>query len=280
MVISMVCFAIEDALIKSVTQSIPAGQILTVFGLGGTFVFALGASLSGQNLFTKEAFSRPMRTRILFEVIGRLFYVLALAYTTLSSTTVILQAAPIFVVLGAALFFHEKVGWRRWIAIFIGLLGVVVIVRPGSESFSILSLFAVLGMLGFAGRDLASRAAPSSLGVSVLGFYGFVSIVLAGLVISAWQRVPFVFPDPTTALYLLGTVLFGVIAYSGLMKAMRTGEVSAVTPFRYTRVLFGVSLGVLFFAEPLTSPVVAGCCLIVISGLVIPWSDKSQRSPA
>ncbi|MCW4256110.1 MAG: DMT family transporter [Candidatus Thiodiazotropha taylori] len=278
MVISMACFAIEDALIKSVTQSIPAGQILTVFGLGGTLVFALVASLSGQHLLTKEAFSRPMQTRILFEVIGRLFYVLALAYTTLSSTTVILQAAPIFVVLGAALFFHEKVGWRRWIAIFIGLLGVVVIVRPGSESFSILSLFALLGMLGFAGRDLASRAAPSTLGVSILGFYGFVSIVLAGLVISAWQRLPFVFPDPTTALNLLGTVLFGVIAYSGLMKAMRTGEVSAVTPFRYTRLLFGVSLGVLIFAEPLSRPVVVGCCLIVISGLVILWSDKSQRS--
>ncbi|MCG8016670.1 MAG: DMT family transporter [Candidatus Thiodiazotropha sp. 'RUGA'] len=278
MAISMACFAIEDALIKIVTQSMPAGQILTVFGLGGTLVFALMASLSGQHLLTKAAFSRPMQTRILFEVIGRLFYVLALAYTTLSSTTVILQAAPIFVVLGAALFFHEKVGWRRWIAIFIGLLGVVVIVRPGSESFSILSLFAVLGMLGFAGRDLASRAAPSALGVSILGFYGFVSIVLAGLVISAWQRLPFVFPDPTTAIYLLGTVFFGVIAYSGLMKAMRTGEVSAVTPFRYTRLLFGLSLGVLIFGEPLSRPVVAGCCLIVISGLVILWSDKNHRS--
>ncbi|MCG7899647.1 MAG: DMT family transporter [Candidatus Thiodiazotropha lotti] len=280
MTISMGCFAIEDTFLKIVTQTMSIGQLLIVFGLGGALIFTGMARFSGQNIFTKACFSRPMLTRILFEIMGRLFYVLALAYTTLSATTVILQAAPIFVVLGAALFFDEKVGWQRWTAIFIGLLGVVVIIRPGSESFSILSLFAVAGMLGFAGRDLASRAAPSTLGISILGFYGFVSIVIAGLLFSAWQNTPFITPDFSTSLYLLGAILFGVIAYSGLMKAMRTGDVSAVTPFRYTRLLFGVSLGVLLFGEPLSTPVVVGCCLIVISGIVILWSDKSQRSAA
>ncbi|MES9853603.1 MAG: DMT family transporter [Candidatus Thiodiazotropha sp. L084R] len=277
MIISMGCFAVEDSFIKTLSQLLSVGQLLIYFGLGGTLIFACVTFYKGENLFKKEAISPPMQARLLLEIFGRLFYVLALTFTSLSSTTVILQATPIFVVLGAALFFDEKVGWQRWTAIFVGLLGVVVIVRPGTESFSTLSIFAVLGMLGFAGRDLASRAAPSSLSTSVLGFYGFVSIVIAGLIFTAWQGSPFVVPNLVTTLYLLGAVLSGVIAYSGLMIAMRTGDISAVTPFRYTRLLFGISLGVFIFGEPLSIPILVGCSLIVISGLVILWSDKYQQ---
>lgn len=136
-----------------------------------------------------------MRFRVLFEILGRLFNMLAIALTPLSSATVILQATPIVVVAGAALIFHEKVGLRRWAAIFIGLAGVVVIIRPGTDSFSLLSVLAVLGMLGFAGRDLASRAAPASISTSILGLYGFLSVMVAGILFSVWEVAPFVNPD-------------------------------------------------------------------------------------
>ena len=189
-----------------------------------------------------------------------------------------LQATPIVGVSDAALLFREKVGKRRWAVIFVGLVGVVVIIRPGTESFSMLSVLAILGMLGFAGRDLASRAAPSSLSTSILGLYGFVSIVAAGALFSAWEAVPFVFPDFKTSLYLLGAVLSGVAAYSCLMKAMRTGEVSAVTPFRYTRLLFGIAFGVLLFDEQLGISMIIGCGLIVVSGLFILWRGKQLRA--
>ena len=94
------------------------------------------------------------------------------------------------VVAGAALFFGETVGWRRWSAILVGLIGVVVIIQPTGDSFSALSILAVLGMLGFAGRDLASRAAPATLGTEVLGFYGFLCIVVAGLAYRFWEGAP------------------------------------------------------------------------------------------
>ncbi len=92
------------------------------------------------------------------------------------------------------------------------------------------------------GRDLASRAAPALLSTLILGLYGFLAIVVAGVMYSLWQAVPFVQPDVEISAYLVGAVLAGVAAYSCLMKAMRTGEVSAVTPFRYTRLLFGIAL--------------------------------------
>ena len=98
---------------------------------------------------------------------------LAIALTPLSSATAILQATPIIVVLGAMAFFGETVGWRRWCAIVIGLIGVAIILRHGADDFSPLSILAVLGTLGFAGRDLASRAAPATLTTSlgVIGLY-------------------------------------------------------------------------------------------------------------
>ncbi len=279
MIAAMAVFAVEDALIKAVSVTMPITQILILFGAGGAFVFACIARLNKEPLFIADVLSRPMRIRVVFEITGRLFYVLAISLIPLSAATVILQATPLVVVAGAALFFGEKVGWRRWTAIIVGLIGVMIILQPGTDSFSILSILAILGMFGFAGRDLASRAAPLSLGTSVLGFYGFLAIVVAGAIFSIWELAPFVQPDLQTSLYLLAAVLAGVAAYSFLMKAMRTGDVSSVTPFRYTRLLFGIALGVLLFDEQLNLAMVVGSMLVVASGLFILWRGKPGSVP-
>lgn len=275
MVASMGIFAIEDAFVKAASTTLSVGQILIIFGLGGAVVFAGLARFNNEPLFVQDIVSRPMRIRVIFEIVGRLFYVLAITLTPLSAATVILQATPLVVVVGAALIFGEKVGWRRWFAIFVGLIGVVIIIQPGTDSFSVLSILAIVGMFGFAGRDLASRAAPATLSTNILGLYGFLSIVVAGGVFSIWEGATFVYPDIETSFYLLGAILAGVAAYSCLMKAMRTGEVSAVTPFRYTRLLFGISLGVVMFGEQLSSEMMFGSSMIVFSGLFILWRGKS-----
>ena len=274
MIGAMALFAIEDAFIKAASQTLPIGQIMMVFGLGGAAIFACVARLNDEPLYIRDVVSLPMRIRVVFEILGRLFYVLAITLTPLLTATVILQAAPLVVVAGAALIFGEKVGWRRWFAIFVGLLGVAIIIQPGTNSFSMLSIFAILGMIGFAGRDLASRAAPATLSTSLLGLYGFLAIVVSGALFAIWEGASFISPEIEVWLYLLGTILAGVCAYSCLMKAMRTGEVSAVTPFRYTRLLFGITLGVVLFDEQLSSTILLGSSLIVFSGLFILWRSK------
>lgn len=274
MIAAMAIFAIEDAFVKAAFEALPVGQILIIFGLGGAGVFTCLARVRKEPLFLRDVLSTTMRIRAIFEITGRLFYVLAISMIPLSAATVILQATPLVVVAGAALVFDEKVGWRRWAAILLGLVGVLVIVQPGTDSFSVLSIFAIIGMIGFAGRDLASRAAPVSLGTLTLGFYGFLSIVVAGLLFSVWEAAPFVRLNIESSLYLLGAVLAGVAAYSCLMNAMRTGAVSAVTPFRYTRLLFGIALGVLLFGEQLSIAMLMGASLIIISGLFINWRSR------
>jgi len=276
MITSMAFFAVEDSLIKFVTSTIPIGQILIMFGLGGALIFLLVAHFKNEKIMLRDMLLLPMYVRALFEIIGRLFYVLAISLIPLSTATVIIQATPIVVVAGAAIIFGEKVGWRRWTAILLGLFGVIVIIQPTAESFSFLSILALIGMIGFAGRDLASRAAPENLSVFILGLHGFIALAFSGLIYTIWDDANFVMIDIDTIGYMVGAVVFGVAAYSCLMKAMRTGEVSAVTPFRYTRLIFGVSLGVFFFNESLNYSTVLGTILIVISGLFILSRNKRE----
>ncbi|MGS4885801.1 DMT family transporter [Roseibium sp. MB-4] len=269
MILAMALFAIEDMFLKAASVVLPVGEILILFGFGGAVVFGGLALKRGEALVPRDVFTLVMGVRFVFELTGRLFYVLALALTPLSSTTVILQATPIFVVLGAMIFFGERVGWRRWAAIIIGLIGVLIVLRPGADSFTPLSMLAFIGMLGFAGRDLASRAAPKSLSTALLGFYGFITLIIAGVCYSIWAGEGLVWPDMSSGTYVALAVFSGVFAYSSLMLAMRTGDVSIVTPFRYSRLLFGVGLGVVFFGEHLDAQTLVGCAVIVFSGLFI-----------
>ncbi len=275
MIAAMAAFAVEDTFIKMAFAHVPVGQILMLFGGFGAMIFAGLAKRNGDPLFPPQAFAPAMQLRVAFELFGRLFYVLAITLTPLSSATAILQATPLVVVAFAALIFGETVGWRRWSAIAIGLVGVLIIVQPGGDDFTPLSIFAVLGMLGLAGRDLASRVAPMTISTSVLGFHGFLTVIVAGILFAAWEGV--IFPPLTLrpALAILAATVAGVFAYSSLMKAMRTGDVSAVTPFRYSRLLFGVGIGVVVFGERLTPSMMLGCALIVVAGLFIMWRSKT-----
>ncbi|MCV6585091.1 MAG: DMT family transporter [Marinibacterium sp.] len=278
MIAAMAGFAIEDACVKAAALSLPTAQVLVMFGLGGAAIFAGLAHRAGASLISADALSPVMRLRAVFEVLGRLFWVLAISLIPLSTATMILQATPLVVMAGAAVFFGETVGLRRWLAVAVGLAGVGLIIQPGADGFSALSVLAVLGMLGFAGRDLASRAAPATLNTTVLGVYGFLAIALAGGLYVPFERAAFVWPQGLTWAYVLGTILMGAGAYTCLMKAMRTGEVASVAPFRYSRLLFGVMLGVVFFGEDLGGTVLMGSALIVASGLFIMWRGQQDTA--
>ncbi|WP_091297115.1 DMT family transporter [Gemmobacter aquatilis] len=267
MVLAMLGFAVEDVLLKRVAAGgVPVGEILIFFGGGGMLLFAALTKAQGQALWHPAVLAPRMLMKAGFEVLGRLFYTLAIAYTALSSASAILQATPLVVVAGAALIFGEKVGWRRWAAILIGLAGVLVILRPGLEGFTAASLLAVAGLIGFAGRDLATRAAPRVLSNFQLGIYGFAAMVPTGIGLLMWQGGA-VMPGAAAFAMLAGAVVVGVAAYWALTVAMRTGEVSVVTPFRYTRLVFALVLGVLVFGERPDAMTLIGSAIVVGAGI-------------
>lgn len=268
MVASMAGFAVEDMFIKSAARAMPVGQVLVLMGLLGVMWFAALARRAGQPAFPAALRSRTMALRSGFELVGRLFYALALALTPLSVASAILQATPLVVVAGAAVLFGEKVGVWRWALTVLGFGGVLVILRPGLEGFDALSLLAVIGLVGFAGRDLATRAAPPALSNAQLGVAGFSVLALSGLVILCFQGGP-ILPTLLPMAKALGAATFGILGYSYLTRAMRTGDVSAVTPFRYTRLLFALILGVVVFGERPDLATLIGSAIVVACGILI-----------
>ena len=265
MTASMAGFAVEDVFVKAAAGMMPLGQVLLLIGLFGTAVFAAMARARGEDVLPAAFLSGAMLIRSGFEVVGRLFHGLAITLTALSTTSAILQATPLVVVAGAAMIFGELVGWRRWLAVLIGFAGVMVILRPGAD-FSALSLLAVVGLLGFAGRDLATRAAPKGLSNRQLGALGFAMLASAGAVLLMVSG-GVVWPDAVGLACLAGGALFGMLGYHALTYAMRTGDVAAVTPFRYTRLIFALILAMAFFGERPDLATWIGGALVVGSGI-------------
>lgn len=266
MVFAMAAFALEDMLVKSVANTLPIGMILMVFGACGSLFFIICARLKSQTLFHPAICGKAMIIRSLCEISARLFFTLALVLTPLSSTSAILQATPLVVMVGAVLFFAEKVGYRRWLATAVGFIGVLFIIRPGANSFEPASLFAVLATIGFAGRDLGTRAAPKGLSSIQLGVYGFIMLLLAGVIAAIWTG-EWTTPNRLESLTLLLISVVGVAAYFALTQAMRSGEISFVAPFRYTRLLFALLLGFVVFSEVPDTSMLFGSALIIVSGL-------------
>lgn len=283
MALAMAAFAVEDMFIKSASEQASIGTILALFGLGGMLIFMVLTWRRGEAVIHRAMFSRPVLIRSLCEMVGRVSFALAIVLTPLSSASAILQASPLVVILGAALVFRERVGAGRWLAVLLGFVGVLMIIRPGLEAFDPASMFAVVSTLGFAGRDLATRAAPPALSNVQLGVCGFMVLIPSGLLLLAINGTllePEVWVPAAWALaQILAAVCFGVLAYNALTIAMRTGEVSVVTPFRYTRLLFAMLLGMLVFGERPDLMTLLGSVLIVVSGLYTLVQSRRRAQP-
>lgn len=279
MVVSMAAFAIEDSFIKRAADDMPTGQILLMLGVFGAAIFTVMAARAGQKPFSRDLLQGQVMLRNLGEVIGTMGFVTAIALTPLTSATAILQAMPLAVTLGAALFLGESVGWRRWTAILVGFAGVLVIIRPGLEGFDINSLWAVLAVFGLAIRDLATRRVPARIGSMSISVSGFVSVAILGGAMLALSGGA-VWPGTLQTALMVGALAAGVVGYWMVVEAMRVGEISAVTPFRYTRLIFALIIGILIFGERPDLMTLAGATLVIGSGLYTFARERMRRRNA
>ena len=275
-VIAMAGFAVEDAIIKQLTSRLSPGQIMVMIGLGGTLGFYILARYNGQKLTQEIAFNRWVVGRTLSELVGTGFFVLSLAMVPITTISAIIQVSPLLVTLGAAVLLREKVGVRRWSAIMIGLFGVVIILRPWSAEFDAAALLAVLGVVGLSARDLATRPIPNKTPSLVLAILGFGATIPAGLILMVFDTRLFV-PTSQESLLIGASIFIGVGAYYCIVTAMRLGDVSAVVPFRYSRLVFGVAIGAWYFDETLDFWTVIGSAVVVSSGLYALWRESTQR---
>lgn len=266
MVAAMAGFALEDMFIKFAAADLPVGLILCAIGLIGGGVFSAMARMQGQRSFDRAALHPAVMGRNLGEVVGTFGFITALTLAPLSTVSAVSQAMPLIVTMGAALFLGEAVGWRRWLAICVGFAGVILIVRPGMEGFDPNVLWAVLAVIGLGARDLCTRRIPRQISTVQLSAWGFWAAAVLGaamLAVSGGSK----WPTGMQVLHIIGALVFGIAAYWALTKANRLGEMSVITPFRYSRLIFALLIGTLIFAESPDVITLSGAALIMVSGL-------------
>ncbi|OBY27037.1 DMT family transporter [Leisingera sp. JC1] len=264
---SMAAFTLEDMFIKQLSGTLPVGQILICLGIGSGLVFAVMAKMQGHNLFAPRSWRLRPVLRAGTEAVSAMGFASALALVDISVVAAVFQATPLVITMGAALFLGEQVGWRRWLAICVGFAGVLLIIRPGLDSFEPAALLVVIAVLGVATRDLMTRVMDSAVPSTVVSFQAFLSVIPAGLLLLAFTPGEAQVMEQNEYLMMAGGVLFGVLGYYGIVTAMRVGDASAVTPFRYTRLLFSILAGVLVFGERPDALTLTGAALIIGSGL-------------
>jgi len=267
MVFAMGLFAIEDGLIKSLTGTIPVGQIIAITCIGGLAYFIAYFRIKKIPLWQPEYLDRKVLLRTAFDASGSLCFVTALSLIPLTTASAVIQATPLVVALGAALFLGQSIGWRRWIAIIIGFAGVMIIIRPGMEGFEPATLFAVAGMLGLAARDLFTRSLTVSLSGAQLSAHAFAAQIVAASLLLISQGQGFVTPNPKEAILLVGCIFFGVTAYLAIVAATREGNAGIISSFRYSRMIFALIIGFAVFQEVPDTATIVGATIVIASGI-------------
>lgn len=278
MAVATAVFTTNDAITKTLSSEMNFGQVMLVRGI---FAFVLIAMLA----FHQRAV-RPLRTllvtpvalRVAGEVGGTVSFLAAIAHLPLANTSAIFQALPLVITLGAALLFGEPVGWRRWLAIAAGFIGVLIIVRPGVAGFNQFSLLALISVLFCAVRDLATRRIPAKIPSLFITLLTTVTVTTAGAAIifplGGWTPLS----GRALGLLLLAAVLL-LIGYQSVIIALRSGDISAVAPFRYSALIWAMLLGYLVFGDVPDAMMLTGASIIVVSGLYAFYRERQRHRP-
>ncbi len=272
MTAAMAAFAVTDALIKIAAGEIGAMQCLMLISLLSLAGFLPVLWTAGDRLLSPQAVSRPMLVRTAGEIVGSTGIVGGLALVPLSTVTALMQVQPLLLTAAAAVFLGERVGWRRWAAVSAGFVGMVIILRPGLAAFDPLLLLPLMGVAGLTARDIGTRLLPSEVSTAFAASWALLSLSLVGAVGtfagSGWKPM-----TGTTPFVVLAAAVSVSAAYVLITLALRTGEVSAVAPFRYTRILFALALAWVVFEERPDVAVWLGLFIIVASGLYAFWRE-------
>jgi drug/metabolite transporter (DMT)-like permease len=281
MVVAMIGFTLNDAITKVSSESMNMAQVMLIRGAFASLFVGLLAWQRGALALPGSMLQPMVAVRVAGEAGATASFLIALAHLPIANVSAVLQALPLAVTMGAALVFKEGVGWRRWLAIAIGFAGVLIIVRPGFEGFSIYSLLALACVASCAVRDLATKRIPQAIPTLLVS----TTTALAMTVLGAALLVPMGGWTPmtgeSTALLALAAVLV-VIGYQFIIMAMRMGDISFIAPFRYTALLWSILLGLFIFGDVPDLPMILGAIVIVGSGLYALYRERTvgQRKTA
>lgn len=272
MVASMACFTINDALMKFLSGEYPLFQLIFMRAVITTTCICFMAWWTGAMFY-----HAPRREwgliglRVVGEASSTYFFLTALVHMPIANLTAIMQALPLVISLAALLLFREPVGFRRLSAILVGFVGVVLIVRPGAADFNMFSIYALIAVACVTLRDLAtrrlSRQTPSMFVTMLTSVSLFICFGLASLG-DRWVAL-----DLRSAGIISGAAIFVIGGYISAIMVMRVGEISFVSPFRYTGLVWALVLGWLVFGEWPASLTLLGAAIVAGSGVFMLYRE-------
>lgn len=265
MLAAMAAFVANDAMMKQAATELPTGQV--IFLRGVIMVPALTAFLiATASPGVLRALVRPaILARSAAEVGAALLYLTALFRMPIADCTAILQFTPLALTAGAALFLGAHVGWRRWLATLVGLIGVLIIIRPGANAFNPYAALALLSVAFIAARDLITRTLGADVPTLVIAFTATAAVAVSSIGLmpfETWQ-----WPSAAALLALGGASIALLGAQYWIILAMRTGDIAVVAPFRYSIILWAVAAGFLIWREVPDAATWVGIAIVTAAGL-------------
>lgn len=282
MCVAMIAFVSNDTQVKLASEQIPLGEVMFLRGLA-TMALVGALVIAGGHARHWTAIRRPaVLLRTLGEVAASILFLTALTHIELPHGTTLMQAVPLVVTAASAFFFGEWVSWRRWTAIVVGFIGVVVVMRPGFVAIDVWSLM-VLGAVLFVGlRDLSTRAIPASVPTVIIVAIACIGVTGAGGVLGVTVDAPWVMPDLSVWPLLVGSAVCLIVGYWLVIFAMRTGDAGASAPFRYTVIIWATLYGFLIWGNRPDLWTGIGTVLIVAPSLYVFYRERrlAREDPA
>ncbi len=269
MMLGMGVFAIGDALTKYSTQTLNLGQFMFLRGILCILLLVLIASRQGVLHRWRDTLDKVTILRGLGEIGATTCYLVALTHLSLAFVSSVYQAVPLAVTLGAVLFLGEKVGWRRWLSISIGFIGVLIIIRPGGDGdgtgMNAYALLLLVGVCFTALRDLSTRRINMQIPTVLISAMTSVLVTMTGFVMmqlnTGWQQ-----PTSTDLLHVGIAAVLLIIGYHCIILATRAGDMSFASPFRYTSLLWAIALSYIVFNQAPDQNTLIGAAIVVASG--------------
>ena len=276
MIAAMAFFTATDSLMKVATASIPPSQIIVVRGLMATAIMLVYLRAQGPLGDLRAIVRFPILRRMSFEILFITAYVVALSKAPFADVFSVLQSGPILITVFAALVWREEVGWRRWTAVFLGFLGIAMILKPAPQSFDPALGLAFLAACMASGRDLSTRLIPPGVPSQVVTLSAMGGMVIGGLALApfeTWHAM-----TPLVLAVLFGAALCVALGSHFLIMAYRTAETSAVAPFRFASVPLAIIVGWAIWGHVPDTIALGGIALIVGCGLYMMHRERIART--
>jgi drug/metabolite transporter (DMT)-like permease len=262
---AMAAFVVNDSMAKIAAAELPTGQVIFLRGLimvPALAAFLLIAAVPG---LLRALGHSGILGRCVAEAGAALLYLTALFHMPIADCTAILQFTPLALTAGAALFLGAKVGWRRWLATFAGLLGVLAIVRPGATVFNPYAALALLSVAFVVARDLITRALDPEIPTLVIVFTSTAAVAVASIGLAPFESWQWPSAEAILALFAASAALLA--AQYWIVFAMRTGDIAVVAPFRYSIIVWAIAAGFLVWGEVPDLLTWAGIGIVTSAGL-------------